>query len=263
MTITAPHIQAIHFVTGLGKLEGKPLSDDQLLAIDLAAAMHPKAEVFLHTHQGSCQNYNKANTRRVWWYPSSYDNWPTWQIEHGAHMSDKLRLDVLLAPNSYQHQLYLDTDAFCMQNLDFLACIEGTAMARLSAFSIANGLIYQGPDKNYLNSLYWAMGDSAGDGKNVSGSRLPAIVAKEQAGLTVLDSAVFHGASGDEAFHDFWNQPADHVAFDAKTRGAKVLHVISSGTGQQWSKYQQGTNGELALLAARDKLAEVLWKTTN
>lgn len=248
------HIQAIHFVAGLGQRQGEPLAPDQLLAIDLAAALHQKAEVFLHTAPGSCDNYNRETTRRVRWRSEAYSKWPTWAIDHGAHMSDKLRLDVLLQANCYQHQLYIDTDAFCLRNLDYLCAIEGTAMARLSAFSIANGLIYQGPDKGYLRKLYSAMGASGGVDRHVSGSRLPQELAYSHPGLTVLDSALYHGVSGDRAYHGYWNE--QHVLAEApEFLGAHVAHVISSGTGQQWVKYAEGTNGARLLEYAKGYLS--------
>jgi hypothetical protein len=239
-----PHIEEIHFVAGLGQMSAKPLDESQLLAIELAVKFHPRAEVFLHTStiEGTCDNYDRASTRRVKWAPPAYSAWPTWYIDHGAHMSDKLRLDVLLASPA-RHQLYIDTDAYCLRNLDHLAHIEGAAMARLSAFSIANGLIYQGPDKSYLRQLHKLMGASRGESSNVSGSRLPQDLAYDIPGLTVLDSATYHGVSGDAAYHGYWNEAAtiEDIACPKLADGACVAHVISSGTGQQWGKFAPGT----------------------
>lgn len=208
-------IETVHFVAGLGAEAGKDLTDDKLLAMRLAKHFHPNAQVFLHTSQtpGSCDNYPKDIVRRVTHWESDYAAWPSFDMsendagssnwsKQGALQSDKLRLHVLLTCAS-SNALYLDTDAYCVKNLDYLSDIEGCAMARLNPFMIANGMIYAGKDRSFIRRWYDIMQSSTTPPKSYVdwSCRLPHELSAKSGGLTVLDSAKYHGVDGDTAVY--------------------------------------------------------------
>lgn len=228
-----PKIEQIHFCAGLGQDAGKPLRPHELVAIQCAAAHHPTAELFLHTALGSCDNYSEATQRlRRQQYPvSAYSKWRTWSIEHGAHMSDRLRLSVLLSAG-VQNALYLDTDAFCLQSLDWLAYNEGVAMSRLSPAMLANGAIWVGKDKRFLQE-WWNELDKLGQRESYlwCGCGLPDYLHRTGTpGLAVLD-ATFNGVCGDEAMRGYWaEQSTDLTALTGKPT-AHVMGISSIKDG--------------------------------
>jgi hypothetical protein len=224
-------IEAIHFVAGLGSAESKDFTSTDLLAMRLASAMHPKAEVFVHTSNaiGTGDNYKLVpRLRRVTYDSSLYDSWPNWRIKGGAYMADKLRLYVLLTSQT-ANSLYLDTDAFMLKNLDHLAEIEGCAMARLGPNMIANGLIYAGRDKKFLAEWWRKLEATKAPPKSAVdySCRMPHELAIAQPGLTVLDCAKYHGFTGDEAMQGAWCKPANSLDLTRLIADSCVIHTMS------------------------------------
>lgn len=231
-------IETIHFVAGLGAEESQPLSSDKLLAMSLAHKFHPDAYIFLHTSQvaGTCDNYPREYVRRVTHSSSAYVGWqgtqsndesPGWS-QQGAQMSDRLRLHALLTCQA-NNALYLDTDAFCVRNLDCLADIEGCAMARLNPHMIANGMIYAGKDKSFLRLWYNSMASAKVLPKSYVdwSCRMPHELATQSPGLTVLDSAKYHGVGGDDAVYKrFWHQLADRARLDEIMSKSAIVHLM-------------------------------------
>lgn len=203
-------IKTIHFVCGLGQTEGKPFADTDLLAFRLAAKYHPTAEIFVHTSNviGTGDNYKEVSRlRRITYDKSLYGGFENWQFTKGEHMSDKLRLHVLLYCKS-DNALYLDTDAYCVSNLDHLSDIEGCAMARLSDFHIANGLVYAGKDRSFIQKWYDQLNAVTGPPKSALdySCRMPHELAITTPGLTVLDAQQYHGVCCDDVRDGFWLQ---------------------------------------------------------
>lgn len=238
-----PKLQSIHFVAGLGANSGKPLAEHELLAIKLAAKFHPEAAVYLHTdcNENSLSNYDRSISRRVRWQPEAYSKWPRWSIAHGSHMADRLRVQALLQPGlAGQYCLYLDTDAFVMRSLDYLCDIEGTAMARLGPSLIANGLIYSGPDRSFLQAWYIAMLKSKPPlTPNEHSCRLMSQLHSTVPGLTVLNNKAYHGADGDTAFTGYWQELSSDLSLITSSDCA-VAHVMSSGA-YSYDKFSEGT----------------------
>lgn len=238
-------IETIHFVAGLGAEEQKPLTEDKLLAMRLAKKHHPDAQLFLHTSQavGTCDNY-PAYVRRITHPETAYAAWPAWQMlspsqtdsdsiwsKAGAQQSDKLRLHVLLTCKA-DNALYLDTDAYCVKSLDWLSHIEGCAMARLNPFMVANGLIYAGRDRSFLDKWTAAMQSATKPPKSYVdwSCRMPHDLAQVTAGLTVLDSTMYHGVSGDEAVYGrYWQSDSEDV--DKVIARCAVVHTMGCRTG--------------------------------
>ena len=235
-------INTIHFVCGLGQTEGKPFADVDLLAFRLAAKYHPTAEIFVHTSNtiGTGDNYKAVpKLRRVTYDKSLYGGFDNWQFTKGEHMSDKLRLHVLLSCKS-DNALYLDTDAYCVSNLDHLSDIEGCAMARLSDFHIANGLIYAGKDRSFIQKWYNKLNAVIGPPKSALdySCRMPHELSITTPGLTVLDAQQYHGVVCDAIRDGFWSKtPALYTISDLITT-SRVIHLMSPRPAiDSWTMY--------------------------
>jgi hypothetical protein len=254
-----PKLQSIHFVAGLGANSGKPLAEHELIAIELAAKLHPAAVVYLHTdyNEGSLSNYDRSISRRVRWQAEAYSKWPSWAMQHGSHMADKLRVQVLLQPGlAGQYCLYLDTDAFALRNLDHLCDIEGTAMARLGPSLIANGLIYSGPDKGFLQAWHIAMLKSKPPlTPNEHSCRLMAELHSCTPGLAVLSNSGYHGVCGDTAFTGYWQELNSDLSLITETN-CSVAHVMSS-SAYSYDKFSEGTRASYLLKHLRNAISEL------
>lgn len=105
----------IHFVGGLGQHDGRPLEQFQLDAIASFRYDYPNADILLHTSLDSWLN-SPTYCKVLRYEPAAYNNWwGTGPIQHGAHMADKLRTDVLMQFGG----LYADTDVYSLKPYDF------------------------------------------------------------------------------------------------------------------------------------------------
>lgn len=140
----------IHFVGGFAKAKGALLSDLELIAMQCAKSVYPYAEFIAWTDEASWANLPAYFIKQS--VPEAdYANWPNYKIEHGQHMSDKIRLMALLSHGG----LYIDTDVLCLRPLPMSDKLIVAKQSRNWKSQIVNnGIIYAPEPGNIVLRQY-------------------------------------------------------------------------------------------------------------
>lgn len=218
-------IQYLHFCGGFGQQAGLPLRFWELLAIEAAAKLHPKAKLMIHTSAGSWDNMPSYATR-IDYSEAESRQWSTWTCQHGAHVSDRVRLLALLKYGG----LYQDTDSFTLRNCDELAKLDVCGIPGMSRnLSIINGFIYAKPNDPWLKAVYDRV-DGFGGAKTWADSsvKLYSKLRKEIPGCKALPyqkytCATWHQWDAEFLFGQLTEQSR------ARADAASAFHAIHTG----------------------------------
>lgn len=133
-------MKLIHFVGGFASHKGRNLTDLELISMHLAKQIYPEASINAWTLKESWANLPEYCTKQIVPENILY-NWINFPIKHGEHMSDKVRLFVLLLKGG----LYIDTDVLCLRRLPE-KYVDKICFAKQSRNNksqiINNGIIY-------------------------------------------------------------------------------------------------------------------------